>query len=279
MSYTPSRGASYFSEVWKSLLNPSLLLLSVAGGVRQGAGLVWSYNVKAFFTGYYCSSMDIGTYLSWVPLVGGTLGAVLGGFISDRLVRRRGQVARLWVLIFSQLLAVPFLVGAVLLPPDPWAFLCLLPAYIVGEVWIGVCLALVIEMVPRRVITVAVAFFLFIINNIGGVLPLLIPPLESRLELRYTLLLLYPGSYLLAAILFAFTLVVQVFGKCCSNYCNGTAVMINPVFDSLEPENKCLIQKDDDAFIFEHAELLESQESLVIVVPKQRTNVALLSDS
>ena len=51
---------------------------------------------------HYCDSAVIGSFLSWVPLVGGSLGALLGGFISDRLVKRRGYGARLWVLIFSQ---------------------------------------------------------------------------------------------------------------------------------------------------------------------------------
>lgn len=231
---------------------------------------MWSYNVKPYFTRYYCSALNIGTFLSWVPLVGGTLGAVLGGFVSDRLVKKRGQTTRLWVLIASQLLAVPFLVGAVLLPPDPWAFLCLLPAYMVGEVWIGVCLALVIDMVPRRVVAVAVAFFLFVINNIGGVVPLLIPALEARLELRYILLLLFPGSYLLAAILFAVTLVVVVCGNC---YVGRTAPS-SPALVTLEPERDFLIQQTDS----DNAKLLESHES-PIIRPQKRSKGRLLSNS
>lgn len=257
-------------------MSPSLLVLSVAGGVRQGAGLVWSYNVKSYFMRYYCSVLNIGTYLSWVPLVGGTLGAVLGGFISDRLVRRGGQTTRFWVLIVSQLIAAPFLVGAVLLPPDPWAFLCLLPAYMVGEVWIGVCLALVIEMVPRRVVAVAVAFFLFLINNIGGMFPLLIPALETKLELRYILLLLFPGSYVLAAILFAVTLAVLVCGRRCCTSCGNRNGF--PTTRSLEPERDFLIQQEDNFSFNEDSDLLESQESLIIL-PHTKTKLKVISDS
>ena len=255
---------SFFLQVLKSLLTPSLLLLCLAGGVRQGGGLVWSYNVKSFFSQYYCSSISIGTYLSWVPLVGGTLGAVLGGLVSDKLVRSRGQVARLWVLIISQLLACPFLVGSVMLPPDPWASLCLLPAYVVGEMWIGVCLAVVIEMVPRRVIPVAVAFFLFVINNIGGALPLLVPYLEMKLNLRYTLLLLFPGSYVLAAVLFSITLIVTKCKQCCRRR---------------KIEEEFLIQVEDDFESLSNAsEILESQETL-IVIPQKRTRTRLSSNS
>ena len=40
--------------------------------------------------------------MSWIPLVGGSLGVVLGGFISDRIIKNRGFYARVWVLVFSQ---------------------------------------------------------------------------------------------------------------------------------------------------------------------------------
>lgn len=240
-----------------------MLILCLAGGIRQGGGLVWAYNVKSYFALYYCSSVSVGTYLSWVPLVGGTLGAVCGGLISDKLVQRRGPTARLWVLIISQLLACPFLVGAVFLPPDPWAFLCLLPAYIIGEVWIGVCLAVVIELVPHRIVAAAVAFFLFVINNIGGSLPLLIPSLEAKINLRYTLLILFPGSYLIAAGLFAVVLVVVNSSKCCTLPChkNGTQV--------LDDEQTYLIQVGDEPSITVEEEILGSQEPIIVVRTKR----------
>ena len=189
-------------------LQAPLLLLCIGGGLRQGGGLVWSYNVKAYFTHYYCGSVNVGNYLSWVPLIGGTVGALFGGWVSDRVARTRGITARLWVLIISQLAAIPFLVGVLYLPPSPWAFLSLLPAYAIGEMWIGVCLAVVIAMAPRDIASAAVALFLLIINNIGGSLPLLVPALEMVISLRIALLLLFPGLYLLAAVLFTLTLCV-----------------------------------------------------------------------
>ena len=189
-------------------LQAPLLLLCVAGGLRQGGGLVWSYNVKAYFTHYYCGSVNVGNYLSWVPLIGGTVGALFGGWVSDRVARTRGIAARLWVLIISQLAAIPFLDGVPYLPPSPWAFLSLLPAYAIGEMWIGVCLAIVIAMAPRDTASAAVALFLLVINNVGGSMPLLVPALEMALSLRIALLVLFPGLYLLAALLFALTLCV-----------------------------------------------------------------------
>jgi hypothetical protein len=173
------------------------------------------------------------------------------------------------VLVISQLLACPFLIGAVLLPPDPWAFLCLLPAYVVGEVWIGVCLAVVIELVPTRLVAVAVAFFLFVINNVGSSLPLLIPPLAARINLRHTLLLLFPGSYFLAASLFAVTMVVVRSSRCCEVDTKWKRDM--------ERESFIIQEAEEPSFSINQGEILESQETL-IVAPKARKKSFLTAD-
>ena len=59
-------------------------------------------------------------------------GVVLGGYISDRFVKKVGPHGRIWVLIASQLLAAPFAAGTLLLP-TPWAYISLIPCYIVGK--------------------------------------------------------------------------------------------------------------------------------------------------
>ena len=45
--------------------------------------------------------------------------------------------------------------------------------------WIGVTLAVVMELVPQDLRTSSVAMYLFITSNIGGNLPLLVPPLQD----------------------------------------------------------------------------------------------------
>ena len=46
---------------------------------------------------------------------------------------------------------------------------------IIGEMWIGITLAIVVELVPSTIRTSAVAVYLFIISNIVGNMPLLVP--------------------------------------------------------------------------------------------------------
>lgn len=81
-------------------------------------------------------------------------------------------------------------------------FMCemMMPVFYIcaGEMWVSVTLAVVIELVPSNIRTTAIAYYFFIISNIGGNMPLLVPPIEQALGLRAALYILYPGCYLLA---------------------------------------------------------------------------------
>ena len=102
-----------------------------------------------------------------------------------------------------------------MLIPVPYNFISYLPALVVGEMWIGVCLAVVIEMVPLTVAAAAVAIFLFVINNIGGCVNLLVPPLKAVLGIKYALLILVAGPYALAGSVFLLIVMgLQVKNKC-----------------------------------------------------------------
>lgn len=65
---------------------------------------MWAYNTQPYFQAIQQTPDQIATYMGWIPLVGGSLGVVAGGFISDRVVKRRGLYARVFVLVFSQVL-------------------------------------------------------------------------------------------------------------------------------------------------------------------------------
>ncbi|GFS20961.1 Cis,cis-muconate transport protein muck [Elysia marginata] len=202
--------------ITKSFLSPSLLLLCLAGSIRNAGGYVWAYNTQPYFDAAGVSKETTGSFMSWIPLVGGSLGVLFGGFISDRIVKRRGLYARIFVLVASQFLAAPFAAGALFLDV-PWSFISLIPANVIGEMWVGVTLAVAVELVPAQVRTAAVAVYLFIITNIGGNVPLLVPPIQHSFEdrdytkaeaLRGALYILYPGLFVLGGLLFLLTLFV-----------------------------------------------------------------------
>ena len=106
--------------------------------------------------------------------------------------------------IFPQVIAAPFAAGALFLKP-PYAFISLIPSNIIGEMWVGVTLTVVVELVPNTIRSPAIAGYLFIISIIGGNMPLLVPPLKRVTSLRTALYILFPGLYLLSSVLFLLT--------------------------------------------------------------------------
>ena len=90
-----------FYLLFTTFIMPGMFVLCLAGGIRNAGGYVWAYNTEIFFQEFY-SRGTINKFMSWIPLVGGSLGAVVGGLISDLLVKNRGTTARIWVLVVSQ---------------------------------------------------------------------------------------------------------------------------------------------------------------------------------
>jgi len=88
---------------YPSMFSLGLWLLIIAGGVRNAGGYVWGYNAQLFYTNEKGLNSDqITEYMSWIPAVGGIIGAFLGGLSAD-LVAKYGQPHhRLWVLVLSQ---------------------------------------------------------------------------------------------------------------------------------------------------------------------------------
>lgn len=106
-------------------------------------------------------------------------------------------------------MAAPLAFGVLSISNPTGAFVCLLVSYVVGEMWIGVCLTVVVEL-QRRKSTSAVAIYMFVINMLGGNMVVLVAPLSSLpgWDLHDSLLVLYPGMYLLSSFLFCVTLCV-----------------------------------------------------------------------
>merc|ERR1712167_418497 len=95
--------------------------------------------------------------------------------------------------------AAPFCAGALLLRtsgehPSPLPFLSLIPANVIGEMWVGGTLTVVMELVPA---------------GMRGNANVLVTPLRSALgydNFDYTLLIMYPGMYVGGAVLFLLAL-------------------------------------------------------------------------
>ena len=95
----------YLRLLFKTFFSFSMPILLIAGGVRNAGGYVWAYNTEIFFHNYRKFSRDDITYfMSWIPLVCGSIGAFVGGVVSDLMLKfsHKGPYVRIWVLFISQ---------------------------------------------------------------------------------------------------------------------------------------------------------------------------------
>lgn len=51
-----------------------------------------------------------------------------------------------------------------------------------GEMWIGVCLSVVVELVPDRLRITGIGIYFFVITNIGGNMNVLVPVVQNYLQ-------------------------------------------------------------------------------------------------
>jgi hypothetical protein len=53
--------------------------------------------------------------------------------------------------------------------------------------WVGVCLSVLVELVPEKLRTTGVGFYFFIISNIGGNMQVIVPPIQTLIKSVFNL--------------------------------------------------------------------------------------------
>lgn len=61
--------------------------------------------------------------------------------------------------------------------------------------WFGIVFAILVEIVPLSMRSTTVGIFLFVMNNIGGNLPILVEPTSKAIGYRESLYIYYAGFY------------------------------------------------------------------------------------
>lgn len=61
--------------------------------------------------------------------------------------------------------------------------------------WFGIVFAVVVEIVPLHLRSTTIGAFLFVMNNIGGNLPILVEPTRRAIGFRESLYIYYAGFY------------------------------------------------------------------------------------
>ena len=97
-----------------------------------------------------------------------------------------------------QILSSPFAFGVLAFDP-PWAFASLFFYYLLGkfasekirfmetliaETWFGILFTTIVDVSPNKYKTTILGIFLFLMNNIGGNIPVLVNPISKQIGYR-----------------------------------------------------------------------------------------------
>ncbi|XKL64412.1 hypothetical protein PGB90_004498 [Kerria lacca] len=188
---------------WKVMLQPRIVMLCIAASIRHTGGICFAYNADLFYRDIF-PDYDLGWQLFFVTFIVGSSGVIAGGVVSDKVAAKMGIRSRVAVLAISQLIATPFAFGSIYLQPVG-AMVTLAISYVFAEMWFGILFAILVEIVPLSVRSTTVGVFLFVMNNIGGNLPILVEPVRKASSFRHSLAIFYAGFYLISSVLFAVT--------------------------------------------------------------------------
>ncbi|XP_058799466.1 putative metabolite transport protein HI_1104 [Phymastichus coffea] len=191
-------------KLWSVIFQPRIVMLCLAASIRHCGGMCFAYNCDLFYREYF-PDYDLGWWLFAVTIVIGSIGVVVGGIVSDKFVAKMGIRSRVAVLAISQLIATPFAFGSVYFTPTG-AMITLGISYFFAEMWFGIVFAILVEIVPLSMRSTTVGIFLFVMNNIGGNLPILVEPTSKAIGYRESLYIYYAGFYAISSIMFLMTM-------------------------------------------------------------------------
>ncbi|CAH4028002.1 probable 4-methylmuconolactone transporter [Pieris brassicae] len=190
--------------IWHVIAQPRIILLCLAASIRHCGGMTFAYNADLYYRDYF-PDVDLGWWLFAVTVGIGSVGVVVGGVVSDKFVSRMGVRSRVLVLAVSQLIATLPAFGSVIFGPL-WAMITLAFSYFFAEMWFGIVFAILVEIVPLSVRSTTVGVFLFVMNNVGGNLPILVDPVSKAIGYREAIMIFYAGFYGISSILFFLTM-------------------------------------------------------------------------
>ncbi|XP_014236282.1 uncharacterized protein LOC106658713 isoform X2 [Trichogramma pretiosum] len=215
-------------SLWKVITQPRVLLLCLAASIRHCGGMTFAYNCDLFYRDYF-PDYDLGWWLFVVTIGIGSIGVVVGGVVSDKFVAKMGIRSRVAVLAISQLIATPFAFGSVYFSPTG-AMITLGISYFFAEMWFGIVFAILVEIVPLSMRSTTIGIFLFVMNNVGGNLPILVEPTSKAIGYREALYIYYAGFYLISSIMFFLTMFLMPGGPAPKSSTNNVEAHDNSSF-------------------------------------------------
>eukprot|EP00048_Salpingoeca_helianthica_P017929 m.239747 g.239747 ORF g.239747 m.239747 type:complete len:513 (-) comp22805_c0_seq1:17-1555(-) len=203
----------------------TVLVVSLAAGMRSFAGYTFSGYAPTFFYNTYCSvapSDHLHTYMALTSSIGGVASSFLGGYITQRW-QASTRAASAYVPALGSLFACPFLalfffshrIFGVTTLGMALAQVFLFFAFLCAEVWAGPAAAIIQSILPRNISGTGFGVYFFILTLVGGAGPEVVSQFDMdtvqcnnktlKVVNPLVMSLLICGCYLLGALGFLFS--------------------------------------------------------------------------
>merc|ERR1712156_529206 len=113
-----------------------------------------------------------------------------------------GYLTGFWHVLLAVEALEYFLVVLYLEPP--YALYALIGYYLCAETWFAILFTVIVEIVSLEIRSIAIAFFIFLMNNIAGNFPVLVTTVRKSLDEDYrtALYIFWPGFIAISGVLF-----------------------------------------------------------------------------
>ena len=171
--------------LWKRRACPHLFLAAALYGLSGWGAGIWQPSF--FMRSHGMSSAEVGTWLAFVFGLSGATGAFLGGAIGDRVYRSTGDPRwYMWISGAGILVAIPFVFLVYLWPTPVPALLFLIVPTVLGHMYLGPVMAMLLAIAGARRRALTSAIYGFIISLISmGLGPLSVGMLSDYLQPDY----------------------------------------------------------------------------------------------
>lgn len=207
-----SESGPRFSVALRHILTVRTMRWLPFAGAAHAVGMVgisvWmpAYLIRV----HHMSATDVGIDLALILGVAGFAGALAGGHIADRQIRKTGDARwNLWICAIVTLLAAPFILCVFLMDDTRLALLLFVIPSVLNNMLLGPVFATVQNLGGVRHRAIAAAWYLFVVNLIAmGIGPALIGMLSDLTNARYGAdalryaMFLVPVASTLAGVLF-----------------------------------------------------------------------------
>jgi MFS family permease len=199
------------SEVLAVLWNrPSFRYLSMGAALNAFVGYA-SANWTASFMirSHGMSTGELGTWLALILGLGGAIGMISCGYLSDKL-GKKDKRWYMWMPMFALLIGIPFAAAAFTVDGKYMALMCLIIPGIIMNSYLGNVIAMTHGLVGLSMRATASAILFFILNIIGlglgpwsvGILSDLLTPSLGASALGMALFYIVPPIMILSALCF-----------------------------------------------------------------------------